>query len=431
MNKHFAYLTQSDEADFFQKVAGEQAKSRRPVASSSITKTAMQQLLGGITFEKVAGRIDRDIGILKIAGPSGMNAGMQKRAGAYLDQLVEQCEMTDEEYGEIFDKLAAESILGDMSAAFDHLSDGLDHAYHPWLRGEIQKLGYELTVHAMHEKEAGLLSGIGKLLGRGGEMLGEAGMGAKALKAGAGRAIGRGARAVGEGASGVGRAVKGAVRGAVDKAVIGGKMIAEPFTRAGRLARTEAGLAKTEASLAKMKDLHGASPKGGVLESMRGSGAKSLEEKAVAQRAKAQRLQPKAPSPTTTKPVASKEVKAPSAPAPAKTPAGSSTAATDAAAAAKPAKATATKSEAPPIAAKSETAPPSAKAPTEKVDSSLVASDKGGVTMKGAYEKVRDQGWKALSSAEKQKLINAGIATVVGGRVVLGHGLLTGGEGII
>lgn len=44
---------------------------------------------------------------------------------------------------------------------------------------------------------------------------------------------------------------------------------------------------------------------------------------------------------------------------------------------------------------------------------------------------MRDTGWGSLSGDEKQKLINAGLAGVVGHRVVMGKGALTGGEGII
>jgi hypothetical protein len=82
-------------------------------------------------------------------------------------------------------------------------------------------------------------------------------------------------------------------------------------------------------------------------------------------------------------------------------------------------------------APKTEAPPPSAAKDTKADDLTLNATKGEGPTLKGSWEKMRDGGWKSLSGEEKQKLINAGVATVVGGRVITGHGILTGGEGII
>jgi len=75
--------------------------------------------------------------------------------------------------------------------------------------------------------------------------------------------------------------------------------------------------------------------------------------------------------------------------------------------------------------------PPGTK-PAPAANPELAAAEGAeGITLKGSYTKMRDQGWGALSGAEKQKLINAGLAGVVGHRVLTGHGVLTGGEGIV
>lgn len=454
MNKHFAYLTQNDEANFFQKVANEQAESKMPSASVSIMKTAMQNLLEGVTFEKVANRLDRDIYILKTAGESGMNMGMQKRAGAYIDQLLEQCEMTPEEFDHLFEKVSSEAIMGDLVAAQAHLSQGLDDDGLSWLNGELTKIGHELTEFAIFEKEAflGALLRGGKALfsgARAAGAVGKAAVGAKMLRAG-------------EGLAGAARAV-GRVPGAI--AAKGGAAIRDFRLARGAkaLERTEGAIAKNELAASKLRE---AGKGGGMREAFREGQAKSLREssakiqdkmKGVATKkmqAEGGNLVSKGSNPMGDKPntwttmrakeapKAAPKVESPSAPKPTTKPAvdAPSAAAEGAARAAKPPSAPKpAKSEAPaapktkepkPDMGADEAARGGGKA-DEVAESQMNAAKGEGITLKGSYEKMRDQGWKALSSAEKQKLINAGVATVVGGRVVTGHGLITGGEGII
>jgi len=442
MNKHFAYLIQSDESDFFQKVAGEQAESRRPPASTSMMKTAMQSLLEGVTFEKVAARLDRDIHILKTAGASGMNMGMQKRAGAYIDQLLEQCEFEPNEFDQIFEKVAGEAIMGDLVVAQSHLSQDLDDDGLAWLDGELTKIGAELTELAMLEKEAFLGAAL--------------------------RAIGAvGKAVVGRGAKAVGRGIAAPFRGV---ASLAGKT--PGAIRDFRIARGTKSLAKTEAALAKARTAQTAmraQGKGsGVMGAGRDAGVKSLEGSVEKTRAKLQQLGSKkmqaeggrlvaGANPASAKgntwttlkaqtpPKASPKVESPSAPRPTQPSKSLDSPGdrTEIDAAQKrfqernKTKVPATGGdEAAKAAAKPKTDTPSnVPAPAPKGsgadDLSMNATKGEGVTMKGSYEKLRDKGWKALDSAEKQKLINAGIATVVGGRVVLGHGVLTGGEGIV
>jgi len=455
MNKHFAYLTQHDDADFFQKVANEQAEASRPMASQTLMKTAMENMLEGATFEKVAARLDRDIGILKIAGPCGMSMGMQKRAGAYIDQLLEQCEMTEEEFSHVFDKVAGEAIYADLVAASGHLADGLDPSHIPWLRGEMAKIGRDLTEHALMEKEAFL----GALIRAGGAAIkGIAGGGARRAAAGV-----AGATAPARmGAKMLAADAKAAIGGQVAKARIGAKMLGQdakalagkikaPFTAEGRIARGKASLAKTQAAAAKLRELGAAKP--GMIADARQSAAASLDKSVVKQKAKVDGLVAKSTAPA----------KAPESPkAPSSTRAGGSAPAE--APAARAAAAKAGNPGAADAAAKAGKRPAGAAAPKAKAENPFAnlttgkpkrgdgldvtdpgmgksspaagaglnaASTTGNATFKGSWEKFRDGGWKSLSGAEKQKLINAGAVAVVGGRVVTGQGMITGGDGII
>jgi hypothetical protein len=397
MNKHFAYLTQNDEGAFFQKVANDLAESRTPPASIPIVKTAMKNLLEGNTFDKIASRLDRDLYIIKTAGECGMNLGMQKRAGAYIDQVVEQCEMTSDEFDHLYEKVASEAILIDLSAARDHLSTGLSPELQPWLDGELAKIGHELTEGALMEKEA-LVRAIGGAL-KG--LLGHGGAAVKAVAKAPGKAV-------------------GGVRNLVDKGVQGVRN-----WRIDRgmksLAKTEQALANAEGSLAKLK---AQSPtknfriREGIIEGMKGGQAATKSKVEALTNKNLAKYSPKA------------------APASAPTTAGAASGSTEAATAAKPPKpkrqpkAKTPKAEVPKTEASGAAADPAAKAEGVSDDVAAAAAG-GGVTMKGAYEKARDKGWGALTGPEKQKLINAGVATVVGGRVILGHGILTGGEGIV
>lgn len=414
MSKHFAYLTQHDEADFFQKVASDQAESRMPLASTSIMKTAMQNLLEGMTFEKVAARLDRDIYILKTAGASGMNLGMQKRANAYIDQLVDQCEMTPEEFDQIFEKVAGEAIMGDLVVAQAHLSEGLDDDGLAWLNGELTKIGAELTELALMEKEAFL---------------------------GALRAIGGGvAKLIGRAGAATGRGVATAAKGVAN---LPGKAISR--IRDVRVERGISGLAQTKKNLDlaqnAQRTLQVAGRGGGLRSTFNQGKIESLQAQAASKKEKLDKLIAKQhagrgitadvakppPIPAAAlKPKASATATAPKAPT-SSTPAPKpdaklpSTEGADAAA----------KAANPPAAPKADAPPPTVAKDTHADDLNMNVAKGEGATLKGAWGKMRDGGWKSLDGAEKQKLINAGLATVVGGRVITGHGILTGGEGII
>ena len=114
MNKHFSYLLDDQSRDFFQKVAEDNARaSSAPRAPVPFTKTASSPMV------KLAQRIERDMGILKAAGPTGTGLGMCKRAARYIDRVMP--ELSPRDGLELFKKVAAEAISVDMEAAEDQL----------------------------------------------------------------------------------------------------------------------------------------------------------------------------------------------------------------------------------------------------------------------------------------------------------------------
>jgi len=432
MNKHFAYLIQHDDADFFQKVANEQAEARRPIASQSIMKTAMQNLLEGATFEKIASRLDRDIGILKSAGESGMNCGMQKRAAAYMSQLNEQCELSGKQYAQIFDKVAGAAILGDMQAAYDHISDSIDPSLHPWLKNEIQKVGFDLSRQAAMEKKAITLPGVGELLS--GEI--KAGLsGARAIRLGSAEAAAI-AKATARETAAAARVAKGGEKlKAIEETALEAEAnrlkglkptkgsVGEAF-RGSQLAKNMKAQADAPAQLSKLQAeaarLKAFKPDPGHQAAFHASQT-AKNDAAIAA------LSPKPKPATPPKAVAPKPPKAPKVDTAAPK-ADAVKAEADAARAAKPAEAPAAESPAPkekPTKAEGDV--------VDEAEGGLNAKggDAGDVTLKGSWGKFRDGGWKSLSGDEKQKLINAGAVAIVGGRVVTGHGIVTGGQGII
>lgn len=192
MSNHFDYLLNDESESFFQKVANE--ASGAPVVelhTPSFSKHASAQS----EFEKVASRLDRDLGILKTAGDCGENAGMTKRANAYIDILTSNVNIDAESFGLIFDKVAAEAIQVDLSEIFDNACSQYPVAYHSIIEETLSKVAAEVVELAILEKEAVIGALAGRLL-TGGRLLGRVGAnigGAKAVIGGGMKAFGRGA----------------------------------------------------------------------------------------------------------------------------------------------------------------------------------------------------------------------------------------------
>ena len=160
MSKHFSYLVRDESENFFQKVAFQEAGI---APSRPAPREMAKQASFASDFEKVASRLDRDLGILKSAGACGTSFGMCKRANAYIEVLLTNTDLSSDEFSQVFDKIAASAIEADLNASWQELSPECPEEYLPWLEGEFAKVGYMLASEAEMEKQAivGILRAIG------------------------------------------------------------------------------------------------------------------------------------------------------------------------------------------------------------------------------------------------------------------------------
>ena len=197
MSKHFSYLVDDESEDFFQKVAFQEAG----VAPARAAPPEMKKEASFTSdFEKVASRLDRDLGIIKSAGQCGMNGGMVKRASAYLDAVASNSNLSPEEFGEIFEKVAGDAIQTDLDYCFQQICQDLPDAYHEDVALGLAKIGYDAAAEATLIKEA-VLAGVGRWLG---SMAVKSRVGAGAAKGLGGLAAREGGKAALKGAKGVG-----------------------------------------------------------------------------------------------------------------------------------------------------------------------------------------------------------------------------------
>jgi hypothetical protein len=476
MRDHFSYLVDDDAGAFFQKAANRAATpaSRAPVP---MAKTASE----APAFEKIAARLDRDIEIIKVAGACGINGGMMRRADAYIDRLLNvESDVSPEEFGEIFDKVAASAIMGDLESAFAELTAGVDPELHHVVERTLAKIGSDMTSLAMLEKEAilgAIARGAGRLFARG----------AVKEEIAAGRAIakgmaGRSAVRAGEAAKGIGAQAAGKARSLATRVGEGAKGLGREF-RVGRQGAMMEARAKTTANLAKARGIAAA---GGPNALRAGDAARSLERGVG--------VRPGAPASREFMAGASKDLekgmaktKASLTPKPAggaAAPANTTAARTAPPSAPAASQAKAIKAEGEAAKAQSDAADaarikdgpdkpkgkgkpelsvlPGGKAdndnlkgtgtdgpaPKPKVDEPSAPKPKaegGGTTPPppgGAEDKpagfmdawkkaTGGAGWKGLSAAEKGALIRGGVTGAVVYRAMTGHGVVTGGQGLV
>jgi hypothetical protein len=420
MNEYFRYLVDDDATRFFEKVAREEAEL---VVTRAADQSATETRASTRSMETT---INRDLGILKAAGSAGMSLGTVHRADVYFDRLVQDGQIPPDSHGAVFDKIAGEAIQADIEAARAHLYSLADEDQRHWIDAELAKVALDLVKAAQVEKQA-IIGAIGRL-------------GLRGATSGAMSAIGAGTKA---GLQAAGRAATTGVQAA-------GRAATAPFRAAANLGREGLLKFRTARSVRAGEKLKGIERRLGAAQAMKPgafqSGAmRSLEKQrtgaqaGLAKREAAfQRSVPKAPAAAAP---ATAALKAPAtAPPPAPT-----SAATTAPAKAKPPSKPAKAKQAPiadeaPPALMGALAPAgaSAKAPkavkTKKkgrAEAAEEAAEAAKPKFREVYTKLRDQGWKSLSGEEKQKLINAGALGLVGGRLVTGHGLITGGEGLI
>jgi hypothetical protein len=401
MTDHFAYLYNDDEQEFFQKIACDIADEGTPSAATPMVKTASSPEV--MTFEKVASRFDQDMFIIKTAGPSGFNLGAIRRGMAHFDFTVENVDMEDDQVVEMFDKIAAETIQHDLEVCRQALYKLGGEEYKEWVDAEIAAAGLELVKAASMDKEAliGLMRAARGIKG--------------ALKATKGLGFATRAKAV---ARAPGQAWKG---WRAERAV------AKSGKAAKRLAKAEGKLeglrAREVARIEKAHAIKDPAIRAGVTKDVGESAAAKLQkaranvEKHQAKMQKATGRAEAATARAEGRPVPQTQPSSPQQALDQKTSRTQTQTELER-------KRGATEAE------KATKTPETKPAPADKAE--LAAAEGAeGVTLKGSYTKMRDQGWGALSGAEKQKLINAGLAGVVGHRVLTGHGVLTGGEGIV
>jgi hypothetical protein len=409
MSDHFSYLYDEDNADFFQKEACASADAQLPRADE-IVKTAAPASYDAYSMEKIASRIDQDIFIIKTAGEAGINMGAQARADGYLHNLFNEQEFEPEFAAAIFDKVAGEAISHDLEVARADLYKIADEQYHPWIDSEIAAVGMELATAAQLDKEAGLFSSVGKAL-KGG-FTKTKGMGFKARARGVGSAPSRGFK-----------------NWRADRAGIKRTRATERLGKAQK--KLETIKAKATAASLKASKLP-AGLRRSVNPGIEARGAKRIakgESRVAKRQAKADKAVAKhkdkkdiaqgKPARSTTKP----DVEAKPS---------STTQQTNDIKTRKEKQTAKDKEVADDLKNKNDKAgKPDADGKPNSAAAENAAGDAADVTLGSAYTKMRDKGWGAMSGAEKQKLINAGLAGVVGHRVVMGKGVLTGGDGIV
>lgn len=437
VTKHFAYLFEDDSKDFFQKIAIENAIESK-AATQAVTPKMVKQASASTEFEKVAGRLERDLGILKHAGSCGLDAGMQKRANAYIDVLLSQVDLTAEEFGPVFDKVAAAAIQVDLEAAYHQLCKELDEDEHQYVDDVLIKVGHEITRLALLEKEA-FLGAAARFLGRAAGRLAGGGAGKAMVRSGL-----AGTR------SAVGAIARGRGLSALEAAGAVGKKAIAPVRAATRAAGTEFRAARTAqmaATRGKVQSQLAAARSAAGAPGLRGAVAKgqaaSLEKQMAGSRSKA--LQQAGEAAKKTKSSMGMGAKAPELAAPG-TPK-SPTTAPKTPAAAPPALAGAAKTEQAKAeqavgqakateAAKPPKAPEASEPKAHATETHTPPPPPGGVEGKppgfmDAWKKATSSGWNGLSQAEKGSLIRGGVTAALVYRTMTGKGAVTGGEGVI
>jgi len=418
MTNHFSYLYEDDEKDFFQDLAKEAAEAELPRANVPVVKTASAKSSNVNGFEKVASRLENDLFIVKTAGPSGICLGAVRRGLGHFDNIINQVDMDAEQAAELFDKVAAETIQHDLEIARAELYKLGGEEYSEWIDDEIRGAGLELVKAAELDKEA--LLGLARTF--------------RAAKTGleATKGLGFAART---------KSVMGAPRRAWNARRVEVANAARDTAKV-RLGKAEKQLEGVQAkAVAEQKKLSRL-PAG--LRAQVGPGITARSERAVQKATGQVEKRTGQLEKARTKHIDRKDIQQGKAPRskqpkveaePTKPAAG--TAPEPSAAAQQRDKLQRNQEMSEVERQRSAEQAGNAAKGTEaggKGESRAAASEGAageGATLKGSYEKMRDQGWGSLSGAEKQKLINAGLATVVGHRVILGKGLVTGGEGLI
>ena len=455
MNRHFSYLFDDVSAGYFQKIACQEAESLHGVRARTPEPKPLEKTAAPMSdFEKIASRLDRDIGIIKSAGAIGTSFGMCKRAEFYIETSLNNANLSADEFSEFFDKVAASAIETDLNASWSELSSECPEDMLPWLEWEMSKVGFDMASQATLEKQA-IVAAIGR--GLTGLIRGtsQARAGGAALKA----VAGEGARQAAGGVAQAGRwaaglpgrtvtrikGVKGALgaRGAsrrmgelkADIASIRGKGVAQTAARKNlaqqykaQVERRAGGLQASQAAGAKL-------PEGGIpiRKADQAFLAKDQRRQAALSRPKGGKA-PEPPPPgkppgTTAEGTTTSTTKEVSAAKARQSEMGAEKAREEAASAASGGGA---KPTPPPVAGgpkpppTPKTAPP--ESPPQPAPPPEIAAKPG---IRDSWNKWQKDGWSSLGPAEKRSLYQGGAMAAIGYRTVTGKGAITGGEGLI
>ncbi len=444
--RHFDYIYENEAADFFTKVAVKNSGVNATMpAPAAMTKTAGPK---PTAFEKLASRLERDLDMLKVAGAIGINAGMMKRGDAYITTLLSNVDLTPVQFGEVFDKVASFAIQTDIEAAYEQLCEDLPPHLYSLVDDVLIKIGKDVTAAALAEKAAlveklalslGALNRIGHVAEEAGALR-SASKGVEGLE-GVSRAglrtsseapnLSAGIRAAGgaakEVAGGVGKAAKNVAttvgeHGYNALAGLGNAVVGKPLAAAGK-AIDKIRDWKTSRMMSAPERLQGAidssHASGAVASGVKKSLGNQLNEAEAKRTAHLARTSENPMHSATANPAGAADAKATKSEIDRQQGQAGAAAATKVPKAAPIEKAPKTEAPEKPAtggSAEHAEAPPAVKANPKLGDT---------------WKKATTGGWKSLSDEEKGSLIRAGVTAAVVGRAVTGHGIITGGEGLI
>ena len=165
MNKHFSYLLEEDDNEFFDKIAHE--KNRRLAHRPAPTPAREWQKVA--SMDKLAARVESDIEIIKMAGESGGNFGAILRGCDYVNQLLDRGLVNQENGSHLFDKVAGATIEHDVSLIEAELAE--ISGYPEWAKFAAADIGTDLVEAMLFEKEAFLAAPVAARLGLGAKIV--------------------------------------------------------------------------------------------------------------------------------------------------------------------------------------------------------------------------------------------------------------------
>jgi hypothetical protein len=150
MNRHFSYLLEENDNEFFDKIAHE--RNLKHAHRPNITSAPRAEMQKVAAMDKLAARVDSDIEIIKMAGQSGGNFGAIIRGNDYMNQLLDRGLVSQEVGDELFDKVAGATIEHDVSIIESELAEISGHP--EWAKFAAADIGTDLVEAMMLEKEA-------------------------------------------------------------------------------------------------------------------------------------------------------------------------------------------------------------------------------------------------------------------------------------